>query len=99
MKTECTLRLLITGATSNDFASWTKLIRFANRIQFNARFWEEDKLIRLASSLEQKMPWRDRIPLFMHAVVVKHLRGVKAKKKKKKKEDRACASTLFFICE
>ena len=65
-------------------------------IQFNARFGEEDKLIRLASSLEQKMPWRDRIPLFMHAVVVKHLRGVKAKKKK---EDRACASTLFFICE
>lgn len=31
-------------------------------IQFNARFGEEDKLIRLASWLEQKMPWRDRIP-------------------------------------
>jgi amidase len=31
-------------------------------VQFIARFGEEDKLIRLASSLEQKMPWRERIP-------------------------------------
>jgi len=31
-------------------------------VQFNARFGEEDKLIRLASRLEQEMPWRDRIP-------------------------------------
>jgi amidase len=31
-------------------------------VQFNARFGEEDKLIRLASWLEQEMPWRDRIP-------------------------------------
>lgn len=31
-------------------------------IQFTARFGEESTLIRLASSLEQKMPWKDRIP-------------------------------------
>ncbi len=31
-------------------------------VQFIARFGEEDKLIRIASSLEQKMPWRERIP-------------------------------------
>jgi len=31
-------------------------------VQFNARFGEEGKLIRLASSLEKEMPWRDRIP-------------------------------------
>jgi len=31
-------------------------------VQFTARFGEESALIRLASSLEQEMPWRDRIP-------------------------------------
>jgi len=31
-------------------------------VQFIARFGEEGALIRLASSLEQEMPWRDRIP-------------------------------------
>jgi amidase len=31
-------------------------------MQFMARFGEEAALIRLASSLEQEMPWRDRIP-------------------------------------
>ena len=31
-------------------------------VQFMARFGDESGLIRLASSLEQKMPWRDRIP-------------------------------------
>ncbi len=31
-------------------------------VQFTARFGEEGTLIRLASSLEQRMPWRDRIP-------------------------------------
>lgn len=31
-------------------------------VQFMARFGEEDTLIRLASALEQAMPWRDRIP-------------------------------------
>jgi amidase len=31
-------------------------------IQFMARFGDESGLIRLASSLEQKLPWRDRIP-------------------------------------
>jgi amidase len=31
-------------------------------VQFMARFGEEGALIRLASSLEQEMPWRDRIP-------------------------------------
>jgi len=31
-------------------------------VQFTARFGEEGALIRLASSLEQEMPWRDRIP-------------------------------------
>ncbi len=31
-------------------------------IQFMARFGEESTLIRLASSLEQEMPWRDRVP-------------------------------------
>ncbi len=31
-------------------------------VQFIARFGEEGTLIRLASSLEQEMPWRDRIP-------------------------------------
>ncbi|CAG1006789.1 6-aminohexanoate-cyclic-dimer hydrolase [Methanosarcinales archaeon] len=31
-------------------------------VQFMARFGEEGALIRLASSLEQAMPWRDRIP-------------------------------------
>lgn len=31
-------------------------------VQFNARFGEESALIRLASSLEREMPWRDRIP-------------------------------------
>ncbi|HEY9207268.1 MAG TPA: amidase [Candidatus Methanoperedens sp.] len=31
-------------------------------VQFMARFGEEDSLIRLASSLEQEMPWHDRIP-------------------------------------
>ncbi|MCW4031708.1 MAG: amidase [Candidatus Bathyarchaeota archaeon] len=30
-------------------------------VQFMARFGEEGKLIRLASSLEEKMPWSDRI--------------------------------------
>lgn len=31
-------------------------------VQFMARFGEEGALIRLASSLEQEMPWHDRIP-------------------------------------
>ncbi len=31
-------------------------------VQFMARFGEEGTLIRLASSLEQEMPWSDRIP-------------------------------------
>jgi amidase len=31
-------------------------------VQFIARFGEEGALIRLASSLEREMPWRDRIP-------------------------------------
>jgi amidase len=31
-------------------------------VQFMARFGEEGALIRLASSLEKAMPWRDRIP-------------------------------------
>jgi len=31
-------------------------------IQFMARFGEESALIRLASSLEKELPWRDRIP-------------------------------------
>jgi amidase len=31
-------------------------------IQFMAKFGEESALIRLASSLEQEMPWHDRIP-------------------------------------
>jgi len=31
-------------------------------VQFMARFGEEGTLIHLASSLEQEMPWRDRIP-------------------------------------
>ncbi len=31
-------------------------------VQLMARFGEEGALIRLASSLEQEMPWRDRIP-------------------------------------
>ena len=31
-------------------------------VHFMARFGEEGTLIRLASSLEQQMPWRDRIP-------------------------------------
>jgi amidase len=31
-------------------------------VQFMARFGEEGALIRLASSLEQETPWRDRIP-------------------------------------
>jgi len=31
-------------------------------VQFMARFGEESALIRLASKLEQEMPWRDRIP-------------------------------------
>ncbi len=31
-------------------------------VQFMARFGEEGALIRLASSIEQQMPWRDRIP-------------------------------------
>ncbi len=31
-------------------------------VQFTARFGEEGTLIRLARSLEQQMPWRDRIP-------------------------------------
>jgi amidase len=31
-------------------------------VQFMARFGDESGLIRLASSLEQKMPWHDRIP-------------------------------------
>jgi amidase len=31
-------------------------------VQFNARFGDESKLIRLAGSLEQEMPWHDRIP-------------------------------------
>jgi amidase len=31
-------------------------------VQFIARFGEEGALIRLASALEQEMPWRDRIP-------------------------------------
>jgi amidase len=31
-------------------------------VQFMARFGEESKLIRLASSLEREMPWHDRIP-------------------------------------
>jgi amidase len=31
-------------------------------VQFMARFGEEDTLIRLASYLEKKMPWSDRIP-------------------------------------
>ena len=31
-------------------------------VQFMARFGEEGTLIRLASSLEQEMPWLDRIP-------------------------------------
>jgi amidase len=31
-------------------------------LQFIARFGEERKLIRLASSLEREMPWHDRIP-------------------------------------
>jgi len=31
-------------------------------VQFMARFGEEGTLIRLASSLEQEMPWHDRIP-------------------------------------
>lgn len=31
-------------------------------VQFMARFGEEGSLIRLASSLEREMPWRDRIP-------------------------------------
>ncbi len=31
-------------------------------VQFMARFGEEGTLIRLARSLEQQMPWRDRIP-------------------------------------
>lgn len=31
-------------------------------VQFMARFGEEGALIRLASSLERGMPWRDRIP-------------------------------------
>ncbi len=35
-------------------------------VQFMARFGAESTLIRLASSLEQQMPWRDRIPL-VHA--------------------------------
>ena len=32
-------------------------------VQFMARFGEESALIRLASSLEKAMPWRDQIPL------------------------------------
>ena len=31
-------------------------------VQFMARFGEEGTLIRLASYLEQEMPWLDRIP-------------------------------------
>jgi amidase len=31
-------------------------------VQFMARFGEEDVLIRLASALEQAMPWCDRLP-------------------------------------
>ncbi len=31
-------------------------------VQFMARFGDESSLIRLASSLEQRMPWHDRIP-------------------------------------
>ena len=31
-------------------------------VQFMARFGEESALIRLGSSLENEMPWRDRIP-------------------------------------
>jgi amidase len=31
-------------------------------VQFIAKFGEEATLIRLASYLEQAMPWRDRIP-------------------------------------
>jgi Asp-tRNA(Asn)/Glu-tRNA(Gln) amidotransferase A subunit family amidase len=31
-------------------------------VQFMARFGDESGLIRLASSLEQKLPWNDRIP-------------------------------------
>jgi len=31
-------------------------------VQFMSRFGEENQLIRLASKLEQEMPWRDRIP-------------------------------------
>jgi amidase len=31
-------------------------------VQLMARFGEEGTLIRLASSLEQEMPWHDRIP-------------------------------------
>jgi amidase len=31
-------------------------------VQFMARFGDENTLIRLASSLEKEMPWRDRIP-------------------------------------
>jgi amidase len=35
-------------------------------VQFIARFGEENKLIRLAGSLEREMPWHDRMPL-VHA--------------------------------
>jgi len=31
-------------------------------VQFMSRFGDESALIRLASSLEKQMPWRDQIP-------------------------------------